>query len=683
MSEIDKENIKPEANFTKPDEPIAKKQLSFNDKMSVHSEDNHNATTESNRMTDSSLQKSKIEEEEKHNNLDQDHDQNQDLQETPLSQLNHDQNLETQTVDATNCNEEVPIPFIEGWHFIATLGEGAFGLVKLAMNDIDNSQKVAVKIIDMKVHRNASAQTDKEINIHKRLDHEHVIKYYGEREDNHIRYIFLEYAAGQELYDMIEPNKGMETNLVRKLFKQLMNACQYIHTKGFCHRDIKPENIIITNDNVLKLIDFGMATYFRHRGVERKLNKRCGTPQYLAPEVLLGVYHYAIPAEMWSCGIVLVAMLCGELPWAEASSESSDWNLWLDKNPELESKTPWTKIDLDTLAFIRKILHHKPSKRYNIEQILEHRWMTNERKKLKVKRVTNLSEISKKLQDSRLAENKAGNNNNNSNGLLVSKQIKRKLDEIKDEKDNQFGLTTSSQIVDPYDLKRRRMARNNNFSSKNSSRGSTDLSALSDFDNNKLISSTQPTTTAIQNLYITASQVPIGFSQIGKSQNSNTQNYQQNLSKAYHNLFSMKSTNFKIDLKKFHSLYHRNSSLEKELTNIFEGLNLMVLSTDQSGSCFVLSPSRAKDRLNNLKFTVRIMRIPENYGKQSFDILKEAEEKMIGLEKKEEEKDAKSIDVSTEQIRLINFRLNKGDGMDFKRHFLSIKEALKKMIVRI
>merc|ERR1712048_682610 len=114
-------------------------------------------------MTDSSLQKSKIEEEEKHNNLDQDHDQNQDLQETPLSQLNHDQNLETQTVDATNCNEEVPIPFIEGWHFIATLGEGAFGLVKLAMNDIDNSQKVAVKIIDMKVHRNASAQTDKEI----------------------------------------------------------------------------------------------------------------------------------------------------------------------------------------------------------------------------------------------------------------------------------------------------------------------------------------------------------------------------------------------------------------------------------------------------------------------------------------------------------------------------------------
>ena len=80
----------------------------------------------------------------------------------------------------------------------------------------------------------------------------------------------------------------MDQKLAKPLFKQLMLAVQYIHKMGFTHRDIKPENILVTHDNKLKLIDFGMATVFKHRGNERLLTKPCGTAPYLAPEVLMG-----------------------------------------------------------------------------------------------------------------------------------------------------------------------------------------------------------------------------------------------------------------------------------------------------------------------------------------------------------------------------------------------------------
>merc|ERR1711988_1121977 len=94
-------------------------------------------------------------------------------------------------------------------------------------------------------------------------------------------------------------------------------------------------------------------------------------------------------------------MLAGELPWSEASTESEDWNAWIDKNPELESRTPWTKIDLDSLVFIRKILQAKSHKRLTIEKLLNHRWMDEDTQTFKSQ---NLNNISKRLLHSRLKD---------------------------------------------------------------------------------------------------------------------------------------------------------------------------------------------------------------------------------------------------------------------------------------
>ena len=85
----------------------------------------------------------------------------------------------------------------------------------------------------------------------------------------------------------------------------------YLHHRGVAHRDIKPENLLLTEDDILKLSDFGMATVFRHQGKERNLERRCGTTAYCAPEILLKPHYSAEPADIWSCGIVLVAMVTG------------------------------------------------------------------------------------------------------------------------------------------------------------------------------------------------------------------------------------------------------------------------------------------------------------------------------------------------------------------------------------
>lgn len=102
----------------------------------------------------------------------------------------------------------------------------------------------------------------------------------------------------------------MSSGEAQGYFQQLLVGVEYLHAQGITHRDIKPENLLIDEGGVLKITDFGMATVFRLRGVERLLDKRCGTLPYIPPEVITPPYH-AQPADLWSCGIVLVAMLSG------------------------------------------------------------------------------------------------------------------------------------------------------------------------------------------------------------------------------------------------------------------------------------------------------------------------------------------------------------------------------------
>lgn len=116
--------------------------------------------------------------------------------------------------------------------------------------------------------------------------------------------------TGLNLKFLTEPDIGMPMWEAQKYFRQLISGVEYLHSHGVAHRDLKPENLLLDDNDNLKISDFGLATIYRMQGKERLLEKKCGTLPYVAPEVLVRAYH-AEPADIWSCGIILVAFLAG------------------------------------------------------------------------------------------------------------------------------------------------------------------------------------------------------------------------------------------------------------------------------------------------------------------------------------------------------------------------------------
>lgn len=259
--------------------------------------------------------------------------------------------------------------FVEGWDVVQTLGEGAYGEVKLLVNRL-TQEAVAMKVLNRSDLPEAAISFRKEICVHRLLEHEHVIRYYGNRSEGPLQFIFLEYASGGELFDRIEPDFGMEQADAQKFFKQIISGVEYLHSKGVAHRDLKPENILLDANDNIRISDFGLATIFRYKGEERPLVKKCGTLPYIAPEVLVKSYQ-AQPADVWSCGVILVALLAGELPWDKPATSCSQYKGWKECKIMV---SPWTKLDNTALSLVRKILTPNPTKRYTIGQIKAHQW---------------------------------------------------------------------------------------------------------------------------------------------------------------------------------------------------------------------------------------------------------------------------------------------------------------------
>jgi len=260
--------------------------------------------------------------------------------------------------------------FVEGWDFVQTLGEGAYGEVKLAVNRA-NGEAVAVKIVDLGRNANVEKSIRKEICIHRMLTNDSIIKFYGHRKSGNKQYLFLEYASGGELFDRIEPDKGMAQPEAQKYFRQLIDGVEYLHSRSVVHRDLKPENLLLDDKDNLKISDFGLATVYRHQGIERKLETCCGTVPYVAPEVINKKPYQAEPVDVWSCGIIMVALLAGELPWDEPTYACQEYSDWKDCKITL---SPWCKIDNLALSLLRKVLVEAPAKRCNLEAIKKHQW---------------------------------------------------------------------------------------------------------------------------------------------------------------------------------------------------------------------------------------------------------------------------------------------------------------------
>uniref|UniRef100_A0A3Q2QTE2 Serine/threonine-protein kinase Chk1 n=1 Tax=Fundulus heteroclitus TaxID=8078 RepID=A0A3Q2QTE2_FUNHE len=267
------------------------------------------------------------------------------------------------------------VPFVKDWDVVQVLGEGAYGEVRLLVNR-QTEEAVAVKVIDTSQGKECADNVKKEVCIHKMLTHPNIVKFFGHRKEGPTVYLFLEYCTGGELFDRIEPDVGMPEKDAHRFFQQLIAAVEYLHNLGITHRDIKPENILLDDKDNLKLTDFGLATMFRFKGRERLLNRLCGTLPYVAPELLSQQEYRAQPADIWACGIVLTAMLAGELPWDQPTESCQEYSDWLQKKTYLP---PWKKIQPVPLSLLSKLLLPFPDARITIADLQKDRWFTQGR----------------------------------------------------------------------------------------------------------------------------------------------------------------------------------------------------------------------------------------------------------------------------------------------------------------
>ena len=244
------------------------------------------------------------------------------------------------------------------------IGKGNFGKVLLGLSK-KTGGKVAIKIIN-KIKMNKfynSEQIKREINVIKELDHLNIVKIYKIENTLKKYKIIMEYCENGELYEYIVEKRRLKEEESAYYYFQLINGLEYIHSKNIVHRDLKPENLLITKDNILKIIDFGLCNY---HDINNLLSTPCGSPSYASPEMVSGNKYNGFKVDIWCTGIILFAMLSGYLPF-----EAKDNYSLFKKIIKCEIHYP-DDLSENCLDLLKKILVNDPSKRININDIKKH-----------------------------------------------------------------------------------------------------------------------------------------------------------------------------------------------------------------------------------------------------------------------------------------------------------------------
>ncbi|KAG7582314.1 Protein kinase-like domain superfamily [Arabidopsis suecica] len=197
-----------------------------------------------------------------------------------------------------------------------TLGEGNFGKVKFAKDTV-SGQSVAVKIIDKSriADLNFSLQIKREIRTLKMLKHPHIVRLHEVLASKTKINMVMELVTGGELFDRIVSNGKLTEIDGRKMFQQLIDGISYCHSKGVFHRDLKLENVLLDAKGHIKITDFGLSALPQHFRDDGLLHTTCGSPNYVAPEVLANRGYDGAASDIWSCGVILYVILTGCLPF--------------------------------------------------------------------------------------------------------------------------------------------------------------------------------------------------------------------------------------------------------------------------------------------------------------------------------------------------------------------------------
>ncbi|KAM3289207.1 CBL-interacting serine/threonine-protein kinase 1 isoform X1 [Capsicum chacoense] len=255
------------------------------------------------------------------------------------------------------------------YEFGRTLGQGNFGKVKYAKH-IDSGKSFAIKILEKhRIHDlRITDQIKREIRTLKVLKHPNVVRLYEVLASKTKIYMVLEYVNGGELFDRIASKGKLSETQGRKLFQQLIDGVSYCHDKGVFHRDLKLENVLIDGRRNIKITDFGLSALPQHLRDDGLLHTTCGSPNYVAPEVLSNRGYDGATSDTWSCGVILYVILTGFLPF-------DDRNLAVLYHKIFKGDAPIPKwLSQGAKNLIRRVLDPNPQTRITIAEIKEDEW---------------------------------------------------------------------------------------------------------------------------------------------------------------------------------------------------------------------------------------------------------------------------------------------------------------------
>jgi 5'-AMP-activated protein kinase catalytic alpha subunit len=248
------------------------------------------------------------------------------------------------------------------------LGQGTFAKVYHARNLV-TGVNVAIKVVDKeKVLKVGMVdQIKREISVMRLVRHPNVVELYEVMATKTKIFIVMEYAKGGELFNKIAKGK-LKVDVARRYFQQLISAVDFCHSRGVYHRDLKPENLLLDENDNLKVSDFGLSTLSESKCQDGLLHTTCGTPAYVAPEVINRKGYEGCKADIWSCGVILFVLLAGYLPF-------HDQNLMemYRKIGKGEVKFPkWFALEVRRL--LSRILDPNLKTRISMAKIMENSW---------------------------------------------------------------------------------------------------------------------------------------------------------------------------------------------------------------------------------------------------------------------------------------------------------------------
>ena len=247
-----------------------------------------------------------------------------------------------------------------------SIGHGAFGKVNIALHVL-SGHIVAIKSFNKIKNTFPINKIYYEIKLLKKLrNHKNIIKYFEHFENEKHFFIVMENISGGNLLNAINKMSKFSEMMAKNIFRQLINTIKYLHSIGIVHRDIKPDNILLELDNTIKLCDFGVSKEVKENQL---LTDSCGTPAFVAPEILKDSPYNPYMTDIWSSGVVLYAMITGFFPFRGVNETELHKNILSGMFPKLKD------VSNELKDLLNKILEVNPNKRINIDNILNHPWL--------------------------------------------------------------------------------------------------------------------------------------------------------------------------------------------------------------------------------------------------------------------------------------------------------------------